>query len=144
MSGLASDWRRWTERRLPHLRPLRQCRGQGGIRSRLASLYGSGLSNTASTFLNKADVAPIPRASVSTATSAFRPRQLVHVSSAETSFASCAIARAKSLPSGGKLGRRNWRLRSPRDRQFHLAPGTSGEGNAEPTHDALLPANAET
>src|SRR5205807_10660352 len=71
-------------------------------------------------------------------------RQLALVSSAETSFEALAIARVKSLPSGGKLGRRNWRLRSPRDRQFHSAPGTSGEGNAGPTHDVLLPANAET
>ena len=71
-------------------------------------------------------------------------RQLALVSSAETSFEALAIARVKSLPSGGKLGRRNWRLRSPRDRQFHSAPATSGEGNAGPTHDVLLPANAET
>src|SRR5438445_3121642 len=71
-------------------------------------------------------------------------RQLVLVSSAETSFEALAIARAKSLPSGGKLGRRNWRLRSPTDRQFHSAPGTSEEGNAGPTHDVLLPAHAET
>ena len=71
-------------------------------------------------------------------------RQLALVSSAETSFEALAIARVKSLPSAGKLGRRNWRLHSPRDRQFHSAPGTSGEGNAGPTHDVLLPANAET
>src|SRR5439155_16146416 len=88
-------------------------RGQGGIRSRLASLYGSDLSNTASTLPNEADMAPIPRASVSTPTSAFRLPQLAYVSWAETSFEVPAIARVKSLPSGGKLGRRNWRLRSP-------------------------------
>ncbi len=128
---------------LPHLRPLTQCRGQGGIRSRLVSLYGSGLSNTASTLLNKAEMAPIPRVSVSTPTSAFRLPQLAQVSSAETSFEVPAIARVKSLPSDGKLGRRNWHLRSPRDRQFHSAPGTSGEGNAEPTHDVVLRHNSK-
>ena len=71
-------------------------------------------------------------------------RQLALVSSAAISFEASAIARVMFLPSGGKLGRRNWRLRSLRDTQFHSIPGTSGEGNAGPAHDVLLPANAET
>jgi hypothetical protein len=70
-------------------------------------------------------------------------RQPAHMSLAEISFAARAIARAKFLPSVGKLGRTNWRLRSPGDWQSHSTPGTSEEGNAGPTHGVLHPANAE-
>jgi len=92
----------------------------------------------------KGDSGSATRFKNSIAPAGFTPRQGVFVSPDVSSFEIPAIARVKSLPSGGKLGRRNLRLRSPRDRQFHSAPGTSGEGNAGPTHDVLLPANAET
>src|SRR6184192_928546 len=60
-----------------------------------------------------------------------------------SSFETLAIVQAKCLPSGGKPGRKNWRLRSLRGTQFHSTAETSGAGSDEPTHDGPLPANAE-
>src|SRR5438270_5788599 len=71
-------------------------------------------------------------------------RQPALVSSAVSSFGVPAIGWVRSLPSGGKPGRRNWHLRSPRGRPFHLALQMNSAGNGGPTRDALSPANTET
>jgi hypothetical protein len=59
----------------------------------------------------------------------FRPRPLAFVLQAARSSGAIATVRARSLPSGGKLGRRNWRLRSLKDTQFHSTPEMSGAGS---------------
>src|SRR6267143_6387735 len=58
-------------------------------------------------------------------------------------FGASAIVRVKSLPTGGKPGRRNWRPRSLRDMPFHSTHATSGAGSDGPIHDGPLQANAE-
>src|SRR6267143_4391829 len=58
-------------------------------------------------------------------------------------FGASATVRAKSLPTGGKPGRRNWRPRSLRDMPFRSTPETSGAGSDVPIHDGPLPASAE-
>ena len=72
-----------------------------------------------------------------------RLRPLASVLRAARSFGAIAIVRARFLPSGGKLGRRNWRLRSLKDRQFHSTPEMSGAGSDGPVHDGLHPTNVE-
>src|SRR5260370_10199980 len=58
-------------------------------------------------------------------------------------FGASAIVRVKSLPTGGKPGRRNWRPRTLRDMPFRSTPETSEAGRDAPIHDVTLPPNAE-
>src|SRR5216684_6038942 len=58
-------------------------------------------------------------------------------------FGASATVRAKSLPTGGTPGRRNWRPRSLRDTPFHSTHATSGAGSDGPIHDGPLPTKAE-
>lgn len=59
-------------------------------------------------------------------------------------FGERASAQVMYLPSAGKRGRRNWHLRSLRDKPFHSTLGMSGVGSDGLGHAARHPANAET
>ena len=54
-----------------------------------------------------------------------------------------ATVRASSPPSDERPGRRNWRLRSLANRQFHSVPEMSGAGSDGLIHGALRPVTAE-
>jgi len=73
----------------------------------------------------------------------FTLRLRVIVSWTASFFGEAAIVLVSFLPNGGKPGRRNWRLRSLRDRQSRSTPEMSGAGSDEPIHDAPRPTNAE-
>src|ERR1700730_15747900 len=55
-----------------------------------------------------------------------------------------ATRRARYLPSGGKLERRNWNLRSPTGTQFRSVPTMNAADNAGPVHDGRPPSIAGT
>src|SRR5437870_12508 len=63
---------------------------------------------------------------------------------AASSFEGVATVLATFPPTGGKPGRRNWRLRSLRGTQFHSAPETSEASSDGPVHDVPHLTNAET
>ena len=63
---------------------------------------------------------------------------------AASSFEGGATVLATFPPTGGKRGRRNWRLRSLRGKQFRSAPEKSEAGSDGLVHDVPHPTNAET
>src|ERR1700704_2408567 len=54
-----------------------------------------------------------------------------------------AIRPVRFLPSGGRLERRNWHLRSPIGTPSRSVRATNATDNVEPTHGARLPLIAE-
>lgn len=58
-------------------------------------------------------------------------------------FGAAATVPVSSLPTDGKPDKRNWHLRSLKDRQFHSPPAMSGVDNDGPVHAGLHRANAE-
>src|SRR5437899_1996747 len=63
---------------------------------------------------------------------------------AASSFEGVATVLATFPPTGGMPGRRNWRLYSLRDKQFHSIHERNGEGSGAPVHGAPHPTSAET